>query len=78
MIGLDAYYMVNKLKKLRFLLISIRDLKFQVAKKAKLETDLKSFILEDYNDCLDIFSKKDLDIFLFLQKYNYKINLEEK
>lgn len=53
------------LKRAQIFAILIKDLKFQVIKKAKLETNLKNIILKKYYNLLDVFSKKDLDIPLF-------------
>lgn len=35
-------------------------------------------ISEDYDNCLDVFSKKNSDIFLSYQKYDHKIILKKK
>lgn len=56
----------------------MKNLKFQAAKEAKPETNLKSVISEEYYYFLDVFSKKNSNTLLFHQKYNYKIILEEK
>lgn len=68
MIDADAYYAACKLKRAQVFIISIRDLEFQAAKKVRLETNLKSVILEKYYDLLYVFSKKKLRYTLFLSK----------
>ena len=55
----------------------MRDLEYQVKKKARPETDSKSIILEEYINFLDIFSKKDSDTLPSHWKYNHKIMIEE-
>ena len=57
-ISANIYYAANKLKKTQVFIISMRNLKFQVIKKAKPETDPKNIILKKYYDFLDIFLKK--------------------
>lgn len=49
-----------------------------MAKKARLETDYKYIILEKYHNLLDMFLKKDSDIFSSYQKYHHKSILKEK
>ena len=39
----------------------MKNLEYQAEKKAKPETNLKTIVLEEYYDFLDIFSKKDSD-----------------
>ena len=45
---------------------------------AKPETNLKTIVLEEYYDFLNIFLVKNFNIFLLYQKYDYKIILKEK
>lgn len=49
------------LKRAQVLAIPMRNLEFQIAKKARPETDPKSVILKEYYDFLGVFSEKDLD-----------------
>ena len=44
----------------------------------KLKPNLKNVVPKKYYDLLNIFSKKNSDIFLPHQKFNYKIILEEE
>ena len=53
-------------------------MEFQIAKEAKSKTDLKSAVAKEYHTLLDVFSKRDSDIFSPHQKYDHKIILEEK
>lgn len=78
LIDVDAYCTAYKLKRAQVFAISMKELEFQATKEAKLETDLKSVIPEKYHDFLDIFSKKDLDTFLFHRKYDHKIILKKE
>lgn len=55
MIDANAYCISCKFKRVLVLAVSIRDLQYQVEKKARPETNSKSFILEEYYDLLDIF-----------------------
>ena len=64
MIGADAYCLVCQLKGAQVFAILIRDLEFQAKKEARLETNLKTVLLEEYYNLLDMFSKKDLDTLL--------------
>ncbi len=58
-IGADAYcHIAYKLKKGQIFAVFIRDLEFQAAKKARPQTDLKSVVLKEYHDFLDMFLKK--------------------
>ena len=56
----------------------MRDLEYQLEKKARPETDPKTLLLKEYQDFLDVFSKKDSDTLPLYQKYNYKIVLKEE
>lgn len=47
-------------------------------KKTRQEIDLKIFMLKKYYDLLDLFFKKNLNIFLFYQNNNYKIILKKR
>ena len=51
--------------------MSLKDLKFQVTKEARPETDSKNIIPEEYRDFLDVFSKKNLGILFLHQKYDH-------
>ena len=78
MISINAFCTICKLKKIRFFAVSIRDLKYQVEKKAKLETNPKNIIPEKYYNFLNIFLKKNSDTHSFYQKYDNKIILEKE
>lgn len=78
MINVDVYRVAYKLKKAQVFAVSMRDLEYQAKKKAKPEIDLKNIIQKDYHDLLDLFIKKNSDIFLPYQKYNYKIILDKE
>ena len=54
----NTYYMDCKLKRTQVFAISKMNLKFQVTKKVKPKTDLKSIVPEEYHDLLDIFFQK--------------------
>ena len=64
-IDTDAYYIVCILKNAQVFAISMRELEFQEAKKAKPESDPKRIVTEEYHNFLDVFSKKDSDTLLF-------------
>ena len=78
MIGADAYRAACKLKRALVFAISMRDLKYQVVKEARLEIDPKIVVPEEYHALLNIFSKKHSDTLPPHRKYNHKIILEEK
>ena len=59
MIDVNTYRMAYKLKKAQVFAISMRDLEYQAEKKAKLETNPRSVVLEEYHNLLDVFSKKN-------------------
>lgn len=54
------------------------NLEFQVEKKTRVETNLKSFVLEGYHYLLDMFSKENSDILARHRKYDHKIVLKEE
>lgn len=54
-IGINAYCTTCKLKKAQVFTLFIRDLKFQIGKKVKSETNLKNIIPEEYHDFLNMF-----------------------
>ena len=56
----------------------MRDIQYQAEKEARVKTDSKSIISQKYHNYLNVFSKKDLDIFSLYQKYYHKIHLEKK
>lgn len=56
----------------------MRNPEFQAKKKARLKTNQKNLIPEEYHNFLDIFCKKNSDTLFFYQKYDHKIILEEK
>ena len=78
MIGADAYHLACQLKRAQVFPIFIKNLEFQAKKKTRPETNLKTIVLEEYYDLLDVFSKKNSDILPSHQKYDYKIILEEE
>lgn len=57
-IDTNIYYLVYKLKRAQVFAVLIKNLKFQVAKEVKPETDPKSIVLKKYHNLLDMFSKK--------------------
>ena len=78
MIDANAYCLVYQLKQAQVFAISIKNLEFQVEKKAKPETNPKTIIPEKYYDLLDMFSEKNSNILSFHWKYYYKITLKEE
>lgn len=77
MIGVNAYCVACKLKSAQVFVVSIKDWKYQTAKEAKPETDLRSIVLQEYHNLLDVFSQKDPNLFPPHQKYDHKILLKE-
>ena len=77
-IGADAYRLACQLTRAQVFAIFIRGLEFQAQKKARLETNSKTVVLEEYHDFLNVFSKKDLNTLSSYQKYDYKIILEKE
>ena len=51
------------------------DIKYQLNKRAKSPTDLKTVVFAKYHDYLDVFSKEVSDTLRSYGKYNYKIKL---
>lgn len=68
-INKNACYFAYKLKKVQVFVVFMRDLEFQVKKTTQLEIRSNSVILKKYHDFFNIFSKENLDILLFYQKY---------
>lgn len=64
MISVDIYRVACKLKKAQVFAVSMRDLEYQAKKEAKPEINLKNIIQKEYYDLLDLFIKKNSDIFL--------------
>lgn len=56
----------------------MKNIQYQVMKKVRNKTDPKNIILEKYYNYLDIFLKKDSNIFFSYRKYYYKIYLKEE
>ena len=56
----------------------MRNIQYQVEKKARAETNLKNIIFQEYHNFLDVFSKKNSDTLFLYQKYAHKIYLEEE
>lgn len=78
MIDANTYCAACYLKKTQVFAKFIRDIQYQVKKKVKFETNLKSIVSQEFHNFLDIFSKKNSDTLLLHQKYNYKIYSKEK
>ena len=78
MISADAYCAACRLKGAQVFAVSMKDIQYQAEKEARVETDLRSVVPQEYHDFLNIFSKKDLDTLFSHQKYNHKIHLEEE
>ena len=58
--------------------ISIKDVKYQLNKTVKAPTNLKTVVLEEYHEFLDVFLKEASDTLLPYSKYNYQIHLLER
>lgn len=76
-IDADTYCVAGGLKGAKVFTVFIKNLKFQVVKKGKPETDLKNVISKQYYDHLDVFLKKKSDTLPSHKKYNHKIILEK-
>lgn len=72
-INTDTYCAACCLKKTQVFTISIRDIEYQVDKKARALTNQKSVMPQEYYNFLDVFSKINSVTFFSYQKYNYKI-----
>ena len=77
-IDTDTYYTVCILKNAQVFAVSMRELEFQEAKKAKPKSDPKHIVAEEYHNFWDVFSKKYSDTLPFYWKYDHKIILEEE
>ena len=60
-IGADTYCATCHLKRAQVFAISMRDIQYQVEKKAGAEIDPISVLPQEYHDFLDVFLKKNLD-----------------
>ncbi len=78
MIGADAYCAACRLKRAEVFAVSMRDIQYQAEKEARVETNPKSVVPQEYLDFLDVFSKKDSDTLPPHRKYDHKIHLEEE
>lgn len=63
MIGANAYYVACCLKKTQVFAVSMKNIQYQVEKKVRTKTNAKSIVHKKYHDFLNIFLKKNLDIF---------------
>ena len=70
--------MACKLKEAQVFVIFMKDLEYQAEKEARPETNPRIIISEEYYNFLDMFSKKDSDMFPSHQKNDHKIILEEE
>lgn len=60
----NAYYIVYQLKKAQvFIIFTIKNLKYHTKKKSRIGINSKSIIPIKYYNFINIFFKKDLDIF---------------
>lgn len=63
MIDVNVYCTTFKLKGAQIFAVSMGDLEFQITKEVKFEIDLKKVILKECYNLLDIFLKKQSNIF---------------
>ena len=56
---------------------SMRDIEYQLKKATKTPTDLKTMVLEEYHEFLDVFSKEASDTLSEHSKYDHRIRFLE-
>ena len=56
----------------------MKDLEYQAEKEARPETNLRSVVLEEYHNLLDVFSKKNSNTLLPHREYNHKTILKKQ
>lgn len=78
MIDANAYCITYKLKKPRVFAVFMKDLEYQANKNDKSRINLKVIVPKKQHDFLNIFFKKDSDIFFLYEKYDPKIILKKK
>ena len=78
MIGANAYRAACRLKGAQVFAVFMRDIQYQAEKEARVETNLKNVVPQEYHDFLDVFSKKDLDTLPLHRKYDHQIQLEKE
>lgn len=78
MIDRNAYCATCKFKITRIFPIFIKYLEYQIKKDDKSETNLRSIILKEYYNFLNISSKKNSNTLFLYQKYKNKIILKKR
>lgn len=64
MIDTNTYYIAYYLEKVQVFAISLKNILHQVEKEVRVDTNLKIVIPKKYYNFLNIFSQKNLDLFL--------------
>lgn len=75
---MNTYCTTCRLKRAQIFAIFIKDLKYQVEKEARPETDLTTIVPTKYHNLLDVFSKNDSYTLSPHQMYDHKIILEDE
>lgn len=78
MINADAYYRACKIKEAQFFVLFIKNLEYLIQTEVRQVTNPKGIVLEEYDNLLNIFSKKDSNILLSQEKQDYKIILKKE
>ena len=74
-IGGAPFVHLAKKQKANMFAISMQDIKYQLNKTTKPPNNLKTIVLEEYHDFLDVFSKDISDTLRPYGKYDHKIEL---
>ena len=72
-IGETPFTYLAKQKNVEIFAISIRDIEYQLEKATKTPMDLKTVVLKEYHEFLDVFSKEASDTLSEHSKYDHKI-----
>ena len=66
-ISANIYYTTCYLKKAQVFAISIKDIQYQVKKKAEAKINLKNILLKEYYDFLIFFQRQNQIFFLYIK-----------
>lgn len=72
-INVNGYCLACKLKRVQIFTIFMKNLECSIEKKAKLDINPKIIVFIEYNNLFDIYSKKDLNILLYIKSIIIKL-----
>jgi hypothetical protein len=74
-----SFNTLSRQKDVKIFVVFMKNLNIQLKKQeSNVITDLKSIVLIEYHDFLNVFSKKKVDVLSSHRKHDHRIELEEK